>query len=175
MERQKESNVQQKKGRRVILFPLPLQGHINPMLQLASILYSKGFSITIIHTNFNSPNPSNYPHFSFNSISESLWESEVSIEDTISLLTVLNDKCVVPFQDCLAKLISNGDQEEPVTCLITDAIWHFAQTVADTLRLPWIVLRTSSISSFLAFSAFQILLEKGYLAEQGLHVSPYII
>lgn len=166
MERQKESNVQQKKGRRVILFPLPLQGHINPMLQLASILYSQGFSITIIHTNFNSPNPSNYPHFSFNSISESLWESEVSTEDTISLLTVLNDKCVVPFQDCLAKLISNGDQEEPVACLITDAIWHFAQTVADTLRLPRIVLRTSSISSFLAFSAFQILLEKGYLAEQ---------
>ncbi|KAJ0657854.1 hypothetical protein HanLR1_Chr14g0551311 [Helianthus annuus] len=43
--------------RRVIMFPLPYQGHVNPMFQLANLLYSKGFSITIFHTNFNKPKP----------------------------------------------------------------------------------------------------------------------
>nr|VDD34529.1 unnamed protein product [Brassica oleracea] len=33
-------------GLQVILFPLPLQGCINPMIQLAKILHSRGFSIT---------------------------------------------------------------------------------------------------------------------------------
>ncbi|CAA0814669.1 UDP-glycosyltransferase 76F1 [Striga hermonthica] len=50
-------------GQRLILFPPPLQGHISPMLQLANILHSRGFSITVIHTRLNSPNPSNHPHF----------------------------------------------------------------------------------------------------------------
>ncbi|KAI3793281.1 hypothetical protein L1987_35897 [Smallanthus sonchifolius] len=60
----------------LVLFPLPFQGHINPMLQLASILYTKGFKIIIIHTDFNSPNQSNYPQFTFRSISDGLTKSE---------------------------------------------------------------------------------------------------
>ncbi|KAJ0564384.1 hypothetical protein HanRHA438_Chr07g0320731 [Helianthus annuus] len=41
-----------RRHRRIIMFPFPFrfQGHINPMFQLANLLYSKGFSITILHT-----------------------------------------------------------------------------------------------------------------------------
>ncbi|KAE8039177.1 hypothetical protein FH972_011615 [Carpinus fangiana] len=49
---------------RVVLVPCPFQGHINPMLQLG-ILHSNGFSITVAHTQYNSPDPSNHPNFSF--------------------------------------------------------------------------------------------------------------
>ena len=63
---------------------LPLQGHINPMLDLANILHYKGFSITLIHTNFNSPNPSNYPHFTFHSIQDGLPATEASKNDFAS-------------------------------------------------------------------------------------------
>ncbi|KAL2955482.1 hypothetical protein AAZX31_18G031500 [Glycine max] len=48
---------------RLLLMPSPLQGHITPFLHLGDILYSKGFSITILHTIFKSPDPSSYPHF----------------------------------------------------------------------------------------------------------------
>jgi hypothetical protein len=41
------------------------QGHINMMLQLGCILHSRGFSITIAHTQFNFPNTSNHPDFNF--------------------------------------------------------------------------------------------------------------
>jgi hypothetical protein len=60
----------EEKGRRrrrvrVVLVPFPFQGHINPMLQLGSILHSNGFSITVVHAQYNSPDPSTHPDFSF--------------------------------------------------------------------------------------------------------------
>ncbi|CAN0909606.1 UDP-glycosyltransferase 76B1 [Linum grandiflorum] len=158
----RESHVQQKKKRRLLLFPTPLQGHINPMIQLAHILYSKGFSITILHNNFNSPDPSNYPCFSFHLIPEGLSENEPSAMDATSLITLLNGKLTDTLRDHLAKLLSE-EEEEPIASLIADASWHFTQGVADGLKLSRFVLRTSNACSFLAYNAFPLLLEKGYL------------
>ncbi|KAK7828071.1 udp-glycosyltransferase 76b1, partial [Quercus suber] len=159
MEITREIHMQQKTARRLILFPLPLQGHITPMLHLASILYTKGFSITIIHTQFNPPNPSNYPHFTFHSIPDGLLESEANTSDVIRLLILMNVNCITPFRDCLAKLLADVSKD-PVACLITDAMWHFTQSVAEILKIPRIVLRTSSVCSFLAFVALLDLREK---------------
>ncbi|KAL8119723.1 hypothetical protein AgCh_016994 [Apium graveolens] len=151
--------------KRILLFPLPLQGHINPMLQLANILHLKGFSITVIHTTFNSLDPSRFPHFTFHSISDGLSAAEASTKDVIALLSLLNVKCVAPFQECLARLLSD-DGEEPVACLISDAILHFTSAVAKCFELPRMVLRTGGVSSFLAFAAFPVLQQKGYLLDQ---------
>ncbi|KAM6598683.1 hypothetical protein CsatA_018292 [Cannabis sativa] len=157
---------QQIKRLRLVLFPLPLQGHINPMLELATILYSKGFSITLIHINFNSPNPSNHPNFTFHSIPHNLSETEATTKDAISLITHLNINCVEPFKECLVRLISNALDNEPVSCLIADAMFHFTQAVADSLKLPRLVIRTTSATSFGIFPAFPLLLQKGYLPLQ---------
>ncbi|XVF83812.1 hypothetical protein PTKIN_Ptkin16aG0523100 [Pterospermum kingtungense] len=154
------------KGQGVILFPMPFQGHVNPMLQLANILHTKGFSITIIHTQFNSPNPSNYPHFRFCSIPDGLPKNHTvpsDVNDIVSLLKTLNSNCVSSFHDRLAKLIS---EEDPIACLVTDVLWHFTQAVADGLKLPRIVLRTSSVSAFLVLMFSSSLPEKGYLPVQ---------
>ncbi|CAL5404599.1 unnamed protein product [Camellia sinensis] len=173
MEKGRESPKHESKGRRLVLFPIPLQGHMNPMLQLANILHATGFfSITIIHTHFNSPTISNYPHFTFCPIPDGLseTESEASTSDSVALLSLLNTNCVAAFRDCLAGLVLSGvedEAKEPTACLITDAIWHFSQSVADSLEIPRIVLRTSSLSSFLAFAALPLLLEKGYLPKQA--------
>ncbi|XP_042509772.1 UDP-glycosyltransferase 76B1-like [Macadamia integrifolia] len=153
-----------RRGVRLVLFPFPLQGHINPMLQLASILYSKGFSITIIHTHFNSPNSSNYPNFTFVPIPDGLSDVQDSITDGFSLLPLLNLTCKVPFRDCLVQLLSNAEtEEEHIACLISDPVMPFTQGVADSLKLPRLVLLTSSVQSFLAFAAYQVLRQKGYL------------
>ncbi|XP_047329195.1 UDP-glycosyltransferase 76B1-like [Impatiens glandulifera] len=154
---------------RLLLFPLPLQGHLNPMLQLANILYSKGFSITIIHTLFNSPNSSTYPHFHFHSIPLSLSQSESQSSgvDITAFLNSLNTKCAEPFRQSLAGLLSHFRQtNETVGCLITDAVWYFSQTIADELKINRIILRTSNITCFLAFSYFPLLRKKGYIPQQ---------
>lgn len=155
-----------KRGLRLLLFPLPLQGHINPMLELAHILDSKGFSITIIHTSFNSPNTSNYPHLKFCCIEDGLSETECSASDLLNFLVAFNVKCVAPFKECLGKLVCDDACEERVACLISDAICYFTQGVADTFGLPRIVLRTGGLSSFVAFAAFPLFRQKGYVPVQ---------
>ncbi|KAK6122086.1 hypothetical protein DH2020_044171 [Rehmannia glutinosa] len=167
MENTKEAQLQERIGRRLIFFPLPLQGHITPMLQLANILHSKGFSITIVHTNLNSPNPANYPHFTFYHIHDGLSETdqEASKTDILSLLSLLNVKCVEPFKQALAELLADNSGD-PSACLVSDAILHFTSAVCKSLEIPRIALRTGGVCSFLAFAAFPLLLEKGYLPLQ---------
>ncbi|KAF3952328.1 hypothetical protein CMV_022101 [Castanea mollissima] len=165
MENPIDTQMEQRKGRRLVLFPLPFQGHINPMLLLATILHSKGFSITIICTNFNSLNPSNFPNFTFHSIPDGILESEASSKDVVFIAKLLNTKCVEPFRDCMVKLLSDVS-EEPISCLISDAFFYFTQAVADSLKLPRVVLRTGGLSSFIVFAAFSLLRERGYLPIQ---------
>ncbi|KAH6762725.1 UDP-Glycosyltransferase superfamily protein [Perilla frutescens var. hirtella] len=148
---------------RLVLFPLPFQGHINPMLQLASILHSRGFLISIIHARYNSPNPSKYPDFAFHPISDGLSESQDSAPDPVRIIKLININCVDTFRECLDRLLSEDDE---VKCLISDANWYFTQSVADSFKLPRIVMRTSSVGSFLAFASLSLLREKGYLSDR---------
>ncbi|XP_071705625.1 UDP-glycosyltransferase 76G1-like [Rutidosis leptorrhynchoides] len=156
------------RNRRIILFPLPYQGHINPMLQLANILYSKGFSITIFHTNFNAPNTSNYPHFTFKFILDNDPNDQrycnlpLTGMASFDRIFVFNDHGADSLRHELDLEISKKD-EPPVSCLITDALWYFTQSVADSVNLPRLVLRTSSLFCFLVYSSMPILHDRGYL------------
>ncbi|XP_004308910.1 PREDICTED: UDP-glycosyltransferase 76F1-like [Fragaria vesca subsp. vesca] len=154
--------MEQRNGRRLILLPLPLQGHMNPMLELANILYFKGFSITIIHTSFNSLNPSTHPHFTYHLISDNLSESEAVEKDLLLLISHLNRKCYEPFRECFASLVSDASKE-PVACLISDPVFDFTQSVAESLKIPRIMLRTGSASFTAVISAFPLLQGKGYI------------
>ncbi|GMH19075.1 hypothetical protein Nepgr_020916 [Nepenthes gracilis] len=150
-------------GRRLVLFPLPFPGHLNPMLHLANILHFSGFSISIIHTHFNSPNPADHPHFSFHPIPDGLPpKCGASMEDIIPLLNALNQNCSGPFTSCLSEMLSDASSQ-PVACLITDALWHVTQAAADGLEIPRIVLRTSSFTTSAVLAALPLLRQKGYL------------
>ncbi|CAN6710149.1 unnamed protein product [Malus baccata var. baccata] len=157
--------MEQGKGRRLVLFPFPVQGHINPMLELANILHSKGFSIAIIYTNFNSLNPSTLnPHFTYHSIPVDLTENEDAMKDLIVFVSILNAKCVEPFRECLAGLLSDDvNSEGTIACLITDLLFDFTRSVAESFKLPRIMLRTGGAASFVVYSAIPLLKEKGYL------------
>lgn len=152
-----------KKSRRILLFPAPLQGHISPMLQLANILHSQGFSITIIHTNFNSPDFSNYPQFTFVSIDDALPDSIKNSTPNTLDLPILTGNCVEPFQHCLSQLLNeNKGSDEPIACLIADVIWSYTSVVVDTFKLPMILLSTVSMATSLFEIALPIFRRKGY-------------
>ncbi|KAF7816374.1 UDP-glycosyltransferase 76F1-like [Senna tora] len=159
-----------RRGRRLLLIPLPLEGHINPMLELAHILHSKGFSISFIHIQYCT-NSLNFT-FSISSFPHGPLPLPQPSSDLLNFLTLLNTLALTPFRDCLAKLLSHDasseDEEDqhPISCLISDAMCFFTQAVATSFGLPRIVLRTGAISSFLAFAAFPLLLQKRYLPIQ---------
>ncbi|XP_051121530.1 UDP-glycosyltransferase 76B1-like [Andrographis paniculata] len=152
---------------RVVLFPLPAQGHINPMFQLANILHSMGFAISVIHTRFNAPGgvDSRYPHFNFHLISDPVTEDNSSTPlsgNPVTAINLLNARCAGPFKLCLSRILSE-ESNGTVRCIITDAIWCFAQAVADELNIPRIVLRTTSVHSFLVYDALPLFHQTGYL------------
>jgi len=160
-------------GLRVILFPLPLQGCINPMIQLAKILHSRGFSITVIHTCFNAPKASSHPLFTFLEIPDGLSETEKRTNNTKLLLTLLNRNCESPFRECLSKLLQSADSEtgeekQRISCLIDDSGWIFTQPVAQSFNLPRLVLNTYKVSFFRDHFVLPQLRREMYLPLQGI-------
>ncbi|KAG1337801.1 UDP-glycosyltransferase 76F1 [Cocos nucifera] len=149
-------------GYRIVLFPAPFQGHINPMFHLACLLHSRGFSITILHTNFNSPDPTNYPNYHFVSVPGGL---TTSTDDVVALILSLNANYEAPFRAQMSRMRSERSGE-PIACVVVDALLYSVQAVAKQLGLPTLVLRTGSAASFYMFAAFPLLWKRGYLPIQ---------
>ncbi|KNA24609.1 hypothetical protein SOVF_013890 [Spinacia oleracea] len=150
-------------GVRVVLFPLPLQGHVTPMFHLATLLHSKGFSITIIQTNYRSLDPTHFPHFTFYFLDDGLPDNAIFGPSNQTVLTDLNTNCSEPFRNCLSQILSNGvTHQEPIACLIADPMWSFTSSVTSSLRLPRIVLRCASMSTYYIYQSLPFLRAKGY-------------
>ncbi|KAM0006821.1 putative UDP-glucuronosyl/UDP-glucosyltransferase [Helianthus debilis subsp. tardiflorus] len=158
--------------RRIILFPLPVQGHLSPMLHLANILHTQGFKITIIHVQQNPPNYSNYPHFTFKPIADGFSDIGKHMPekpDPSFYITYRNEHCADSFRDCLAGLLAEPD-EPPVACLITDAEYYITQEIADSVKVPRVVFWACTIVSVLVYRDLSCFYDKGYfnLTTKGL-------
>ncbi|KAL4302453.1 hypothetical protein GQ457_10G008830 [Hibiscus cannabinus] len=152
---------QQKSGH-LVLVMVPFQGHITPMLQLATILHSKGFSITIVHPELNSPNPSAHPEITFISMPDKLTESQLSDNDVAGVMRSLNKNCAAPLKQCLNKILHAHGH---IAAIIYDTLMFCAQAFADDLRLPGITLRTSSATTLLFFTIFPELDERDFISK----------
>lgn len=141
----------------MVLVPSPAQGHITPMLQLGSILDSKGFSITIAHTEFNSPDRSDHPNFTFLPLSDNLDCHDTSMYNFLNLLPLMNANCEASFEGHMVQMC----RTEEVACVIYDNIMKFVDVVANRLKLPTIVLCPTTAAYFHAnFVLLQLAAEK---------------
>ncbi|WCJ20416.1 UDP-Glycosyltransferase superfamily protein [Euphorbia peplus] len=138
------------KRRRLVIVSCPFQGHINPTLELATILHSNGFSITIVHTEFNSPNQSLHPEFDFKALSHVNIDDILATGNILDLVLGLNERCASPLEECLIQMMEEKDCHGEIACLIYDDFMYFSADVANRLPLPSIVFRTSSVVGFLA-------------------------
>ncbi|KAJ4821743.1 UDP-Glycosyltransferase superfamily protein [Rhynchospora pubera] len=159
----------QRRRRQVLLFPFPLQGHINPMLALASMLHSRGSPITIFHTHYNSgaiDRSSKHPSYRFIEIPDQVSNFRSSSQDNVlSLIRLLNDNCTEPFHRHLAQVLSDTDDDTP--CLVLDMHWYKMNPVAKVLGVPTLVLRTGSAASLNGFIALPALYRKGILPSRA--------
>ncbi|TXG74239.1 hypothetical protein EZV62_002818 [Acer yangbiense] len=155
--------------RRVVLVPCPLQGHINPMLRLGTILHSKGFSITVAHTQFNSPNTCNHPDFVFLPLLSDDSSSERNdSDDFVVFLSNLNLNHKASLQKLLTQIVEQEqEQHEGLPCIIYDALMYSVEEVAHSLKLPSIILHSSCATSLLSFFAYAQLREEGRIPSQG--------
>ena len=159
----------------VLCVPLPIQGHINPMLKLAKLLRSKGFDITFVNTEFNhqrllrSQGPEalkGLPSFRFVTMPDGLPppENKDATQDVPSLLRSLDENCLGPFKTLIAKVSASYS---PVTCIVADVLMGFTLAAAKEMDIPEFLLWTSGVSLFLFFDQYPNLVEKGLMPLKG--------
>ncbi|KAD4386283.1 hypothetical protein R6Q59_009531 [Mikania micrantha] len=164
-------SLEQEKKPHALCIPIPVQGHINPMLKLAKILHSKGFLITFVNTEFNhqrlvrargSEAVVGIPSFRFDTIPDGLPPSQNldATQDVTSLARAVEENLLGPFKTLVTKVNASGS---PVTCIVTDLLMGFTHTVASELGIPLFLFWTSGAGSLLCFDQYSYLLEKGLM------------
>ncbi|CAL5079414.1 unnamed protein product [Urochloa decumbens] len=155
--------------RRVVVFPLPFQGHINPMLQLADALHDRGLAVTVLHTGFNAPDPTCRPEFRFVPVPDGVPGEVATSGDVIGILDAMNAAMEAEdsaaLQGVLASVIAD-DEQPPVACIVFDSNLLAVPRAAAAVGLKTLVLRTASAACFGCFLAYPMLHRKGYLPPQ---------
>ncbi|KAK1357195.1 UDP-glucose iridoid glucosyltransferase-like [Heracleum sosnowskyi] len=151
----------------VVIVPGPFQGHISPMLDLGTVLHSKGFGVIFAHTVFNAPDPSNHPDFIFLPLPDNLADHQILPGDIIALVTILNKNCEEPLKKGLSEIMNRLETENQVVCIIYDMLMYFCESVAKDLKLCCMIFRPSSASAGLAYLSLSRLQAEGYIPPKG--------
>ncbi|XP_051122858.1 UDP-glycosyltransferase 76F2-like [Andrographis paniculata] len=133
---------------------------MTPMLHLAAILHSIGFSISFIHTKFNAPNSSKYPQFTFHPLSDHLSESETAVFGA--------------FPRFIDSVLHRFLRE---SSLRSDFRFcpNFHQRHRQELRPAEICAQNLRRGAFLVYSSFPLLQEKHYLPIQASQLEQSVV
>ncbi|GAA0183843.1 transferase [Lithospermum erythrorhizon] len=154
-----------------VLIAWPAQGHVNPLMRFAKLLYTRGFHITFVHTEFNysrlirSNGPDSVkglPDFRYETIPDGTPPSSNpdATQDIPSVCASLRKNALGPFKKLLDKL--NADPEVPqVTCVVADGVMTFAVRAAEILGIPGVNLVTHSTFSFVGYLFYTELKKRG--------------
>ncbi|KAI4382406.1 hypothetical protein MLD38_008376 [Melastoma candidum] len=141
---------QEQANGRLVLVPGPFQGHLTPMLQLGATLHSRGFPVTVFHTQFNSPDHSAHPDFDFICSNDDVSENDRRSGNLIRLLNKLNSSCEASFQEGLRGYLEKEGQGQGIKGIVFDPIMYFTEAVARRLNIPRFCLITNSATTSLA-------------------------
>jgi UDP-glucose:(indol-3-yl)acetate beta-D-glucosyltransferase len=142
----------------VLILPYPSQGHINPMLQFAMDLTSKGPKVTLVTTSYITNSiKAETGNVSIESISDGYDNSGVqsapNLEAYLDSLEVVGSKS-------LAEIIERYNRSnDPFTCMVFDTYVPWGDKVARSIGLPSIAFSTQSCT----VSAIYHLVNKGIL------------
>ncbi|OWM87454.1 hypothetical protein CDL15_Pgr022565 [Punica granatum] len=162
----------------VVIFPFPIQGHVNSMLKLAELLIlclqrDDDLRITFLNSEHNhnrllhcsdvTSRFSNHPTFRFKTIPDGLPSETARSKD--NLLEVFNN-LKLRARDVLAELMAPADDQPPPTCIIADGFMSFMIDAGEEFGLPVVMFRTISACCFWAYFCIPRLIEAGELPIQ---------
>ncbi|XP_062115495.1 7-deoxyloganetic acid glucosyltransferase-like [Humulus lupulus] len=158
---------------RVLIFPMPAQGHVNPMLKLAELLAMSGIHITFLNTDHIhnrlikytdiETRYSKYTGFIFRTISDGLDEDHPRKGKLVwDIVHSLHQKAKPVLKEMLVSgQLGSGDSPS-VTYMISDGLFgEFTIDVGEELGIPTVHFRCSSACYFWSYFFFPRLLESG--------------
>lgn len=151
----------------VLIFPLPLQGHMNSMFKLSELLCLADIHVTYLVTVENHARLlqntdivskyTKYPGFRFQMLPESVSTGNALPIDIVLYL----HESLKTAKTFLRDLLMGKAQTKPVTCLITDGLMKFTLDVGEETGVPVIYFRTVSACSFWAYFCADRVVEAG--------------
>ncbi|XP_027180046.1 7-deoxyloganetic acid glucosyltransferase-like [Coffea eugenioides] len=138
-----------------LVFPLPLQGPVNCMLNLAELFCLGDLHVTFINTDHVQDRLRScsdvesrferYPNFRFHTIPDGLPEDSPR---TGGHILKLIESLEVVSQPIFRAMVTSGslghNSEKPATCIIADGIFSFAVDIAKEIGVPLIYFDTIS-------------------------------
>nr|ABR16342.1 unknown [Picea sitchensis] len=156
-----------------VMLPFPAQGPINAMMQLAQILYARGFYITFVNTQYVQERISRSgsvesvkspPDFRFETLPDGLPPEHGRTSKLAELSRSFTDNGPPYFDKLMDKLKhSQPDGVPPVTCIVSDGLVSFPQKIARKLGVPRVSFWTHSACGFSTYFFAPLLVEKGYI------------
>lgn len=163
------SRPRRRRPRRVLMFPLPFQGHINPMLQLGDALHARGLAVTVLHARLNAPDPARHPEFRFVPVPDGVPAHVAARGNVIDIIEAMNAAMEAdgsgPVRAVLESVVADVEQP-PAACIVFDANLLAVPRAASAVGLRTLVLRTASAACLGCFMAYPMLHQKGYLPPQ---------
>ncbi|CAI9091600.1 OLC1v1026672C1 [Oldenlandia corymbosa var. corymbosa] len=158
----------------ILIFPFPLQGHVNSMLKLAEVLcLTGGINITylvpphihrrlLLHANIES-RFSKYPGFCLLSLPDGIYDGDMNTgDDAVKLFDSLNLIATPFLRDYLLTPKSNwANSNNPITTIISDGASSAFIDIAQQIGVPIIYFRTVSACAFWAYFSAPELIEAG--------------
>lgn len=159
----------------VVVHPLPVQGHIKPMLCLAQLLSEAGLYVTFLITHHAHKRLANFPalatHFPnlhFESISDGFPEDHPRDVNS-GFFTEIKIKTKPHFKQVLVSLERKSENalSPPVTCIIADGYLVYSFEVAEELRLPIFSFVSHGACFLQAYFSIPMLIQQGHLPFPG--------
>uniref|UniRef100_A0A0E0LIU1 Glycosyltransferase n=1 Tax=Oryza punctata TaxID=4537 RepID=A0A0E0LIU1_ORYPU len=159
--------------RRVLMFPLPFQGHVTPMLQLADVFRSRaGLAVTVFHAPVNAPAAAAAAaaagDYRFVTVGADVAEEAAALmptggsgSDFAGALMGLDALLRAPFDDALRHVLA--EDAATACCMVVDSNLRGVQEVAERRGVRTLALRTGGACCLVAYMAFPELCGKGVL------------
>ncbi|KAH9293699.1 hypothetical protein KI387_041097 [Taxus chinensis] len=161
-----------------ILIPLPIQGHINPMMQLAWKLVSHGFLITFVNTETNhqriiKANKDQSLHDSSDMIRMVSVADGLAPDDShsfvVKFFAEVENALGPSVIDKLIRNINEKEGDQKVSCIVADVWTCFGlHTVAKLHHISLAVFNTSLVSNFAIRYFSPKLVSLGILPSDGI-------
>ncbi|XP_015897171.4 7-deoxyloganetic acid glucosyltransferase [Ziziphus jujuba] len=155
----------------VIVHPLPVQGHIKPMLCLAQLLSEAGLYTTFLITHHAQKRMANFPalttqfpniHFEF--ISDGFPDDHPRDVNS-GFFSDIKIKTKPHFKQFLLSLKKKSENgfSPPVTCIIADGYVVYSFEVAEELRLPTFTFVSHGACFLQAYHSIPLLIQQCHL------------